>query len=226
MAQQIISINIGKPRVMLHNNKEIQTGICKTQVREQVYLGKHNFRGDGQADLIHHGGEDKAVCVYPFEHYSHWEKVLDRKLEFGAFGENLTINGMPESEVCIGDIYQLGEAVVQVSQPRQPCFKLAAKYDTKDLPVLFQNTGFTGYYFRVLQEGMVLPSAIVTLIEKHPRQISIEFANQVMHHEKDNMEGIKELLEVEALSHSWRETLTKRLAGIENDPKARLKGTE
>ncbi|MBJ8032143.1 MOSC domain-containing protein, partial [Bacillus cereus group sp. N21] len=85
--------------------------------------------GDGQADLVHHGGVDKAVCVYSGEHYSYWEETLNQDLEYGAFGENITVSGMREEDVCIGDTFELGEAIVQVTQPRQPCFKLAKKYN-------------------------------------------------------------------------------------------------
>ncbi|WP_256241137.1 MOSC domain-containing protein [Bacillus sp. V3B] len=212
---EIVSINIGKPKTIKDQGKELQSGIYKTQTNEPIFLGKLNFDGDGQADLVHHGGEDKAVCVYPYEHYPHWEKDMNRELVFGAFGENLTLKGMLESDVHVGDIYRLGAAMVQISQPRQPCFKLAKRYDISDLPLRFQNTGYTGFYFRVLKEGWVQPDSRVEIIEKHPKQISIQWANHIMHHNRKNMEEIKKILAVDALSDSWRKTFTQRSEGLE-----------
>lgn len=209
----IQSINVGKPAQVSFGGKEISTGIHKTGVREPLYLSRLNLDGDRQADLVHHGGVDKAVCVYPYEHYAYWETELNRSLTFGAFGENLTTEGMLEKDVCIGDIYRLGEAVVQVSQPRQPCFKLGVKYGVPELPLKVQQTGYTGYYFRVLTEGIVSPADSLLLKERHPAEVTISFANSIMYHEKGNIDGIQRILDVEALSDSWRQTLTKRLGG-------------
>lgn len=222
--KSIVSINIGTPKMMDYKGNEVMTGINKVPINEPVYLRKLNFDGDAQADLIHHGGEDKAVCVYPFEHYQYWEEKLNRKLEYAAFGENLTVQGMCEYDVSIGDILQIGEAIVQVSQPRQPCYKLAAKYNVVDLPVQFEKTGYTGYYVRVLKEGWVDKNAIIKVVERHPKQMTVEFLNQIMHHDKNNVEAIKEILSVKELSNSWRETFTKRLSGSEVDTKERLEG--
>lgn len=194
------------------NNQEITTGLFKKATIESVFLNKTNVQGDGQADLVHHGGEDKAVCVYPFEHYCYWEDTLNQKLEFGAFGENITVIGMTERDVCIGDVFQIGEAVVQISQPRQPCYKLAARYDRKELPVMVQTTGFTGYYFRVLTEGLVAPNAKIQLLEPHSRKRTVQWANEIMYHDKTNVDGIKALIELDVLSTSWRKTLQKRIA--------------
>ncbi|MCT8138564.1 MOSC domain-containing protein [Anaerobacillus sp. CMMVII] len=207
---KINSINIGKSQTIVHNGKKIISSICKTIVNEPLKLGELGFEGDEQADLVHHGGSDKAVCVYSMEHYQYWEKILSRKLDYGAFGENVTVTGMTEIDVCIGDLFQIGEAVVQVSQPRQPCYKLAARYNVPEMVALVQNSGYTGFYFRVIKEGVIDVSSKITLVEKSSQGISIEFANQMMYHDNRNNEGIKKLLEVEALSASWRQTLMKR----------------
>ncbi|MEC2075558.1 MOSC domain-containing protein [Metabacillus fastidiosus] len=221
---EVISINIGKPVKVEYKGKELETGIYKSQVKEPIYLSKLNFIGDGQADLVHHGGIDKAVCVYPYEHYTYWEKNLKRKLVFGAFGENITVKGMTEADVSIGDIFKIGEAVVQITQPRQPCFKLAKRYDLADLPLKFQNTGYTGYYFKVLEEGLVQPDSMLDLIERDSRNVTIQFANEIMHHDKKNLEAIEKILTVDALSGSWRNTFTKRLHGKKENTKERLEG--
>lgn len=211
---EIISINVGKPKNFIYNGKEFVTGIQKQPVDGPVFLSFLNFSGDGQADLVHHGGRDKAVCVYPYDHYAYWEHELERKLDVVAFGENLTVKGLLETEVCIGDTFQLGEAVVQVSQPRQPCHKIAKKHRVNDLPLRVQNTGYTGFYFRVLKEGWVETQSRLQLIEKHPLNITVSFANQIMFHDKTNKEGIEQILRVDELSESFRDSLMKRLQSI------------
>ncbi|WP_051317109.1 MOSC domain-containing protein [Ectobacillus panaciterrae] len=115
---------------------------------------------------------------------------------------------------------------MQISQPRQPCFKLAKRYNVADLPIRFQNTGYTGFYFRVLKEGWVETHSTIDIIQRHPRKITVEFANHTMHQDKKNFEAIEEILEIDALSSNWRKTLTKRLDGIEVDTKARLRGVD
>lgn len=220
----LMSLNVGMPKEVSYGGKLIQTGINKSRVSEPVFLSSLKFNGDGQADLVHHGGIDKAVCVYSYNHYPYWEKELNRKLVYGAFGENMTVQDLLEEDVCIGDIFQIGEAVVQVSQPRQPCFKLAKKYDIPQLPLYFQNTGYTGFYFRVLKEGWVSPTDSLTQLESDRKGISIAFANHIVHKEKHNFEGVRRILGVEALSASWRKTFEKRLKGEEGSTKERLEG--
>ncbi|MDE5415942.1 MOSC domain-containing protein [Alkalihalobacterium chitinilyticum] len=211
MAMTCMSIQIGKPMTIDHNGKELTTGIYKARVEGSVFIGKLNVEGDGQADLKNHGGKDKAVCVYPYEHYAYWKQDLNKEMTNGAFGENLTVKGMVEKEVYIGDTYKVGDVVVQVSQPRQPCFKLAKRNDVNDLVVRVQETGYTGYYFRVLEEGFVEENDPIELLERHPNAVSVDFANTIMFKEKDNIEGIKAVLALDELSDSWRETLQKRL---------------
>ncbi len=223
LSAPIVSINVGMPQTIVDKGKEIQTGIYKTPVKEPVYLSAVNFTGDGQADLVYHGGPDKAVCVYSYRHYPYWQQALNRPLSCGAFGENLTMDGLVETEVCIGDVFQLGEALVQVSQPRQPCHKLAKRYGVDDLPLRVRNTGYTGFYFRVLREGMVSCDQPIRLVERNPQQVTVAFANQIMYHDQHNAEAIKRILNVEALSASWRDTLLKRLAGAEAKAGKRLK---
>ncbi|MFZ3196124.1 MAG: MOSC domain-containing protein, partial [Bacillus mycoides] len=169
---------------------------------------------------------DKAVCVYTGDHYPYWEKELNQELVYGAFGENITVRGMREEDVCIGDMFQFGEAIVQITQPRQPCFKLAKKYNIPKLPLYFQDTGYTGFYFRVLKEGWILPVDTLKLLKPDPKGVSILFANRIMHKEKQNSEGLKRILEVNALSTSWRKTFEKRVKGEEISTKERLEGTK
>lgn len=220
----IVSINVGTPQNMQYNNKEVSSGIFKKGVEGPIVLSYLNLEGDGQADLKHHGGRDKAVCVYPHEHYPYWESLLGRQLELGAFGENLTLRGWVEQDICIGDIFKLGEATVQISQPRQPCYKLSARYGVSDIPVRMQDTGYTGFYLRVLEEGYVRRQDGLIRLTSHPLAISLNFANQIMHHDKENTQAIRQILEVDALSSSWRLTFEKRLEGLVNDTTERLTG--
>jgi len=205
------SLNVGKPVEVEHQGKLVRTGIFKTPVTEARYLSSVNFAGDEQADLKYHGGPDKAVCVYPYERYAYWEEKLGITLALGAFGENITTEGMLEDEICIGDRFRMGGTMVQVSQPRQPCFKLGVKHGLPELPLAIQHTGYTGYYFRVLQEGEVRPGDQLELVERHPAGVTLAFANRVMHVDKEDAEGIRRILAVEELSTSWREQLTARL---------------
>ncbi|MCR6787627.1 MULTISPECIES: MOSC domain-containing protein [Bacillus cereus group] len=221
---QLLSLNIGLPKEVTYGGKVVHTGINKKQVKEPVYLSFVKFNGDGQADLIHHGGVDKAVCVYTGDHYPYWEKKLNQDLVYGAFGENITVSGMSEEDVCIGDTFELGQAIVQVTQPRQPCFKLAKKYNIPKLPLYFQETGYTGFYFRVLKEGWVSSVDTLKRLQSDPKGVSVAFANRIMHKEKQNIEGVKRILEVNALSNSWRKSFEKRISGEEIHTKERLEG--
>lgn len=221
---QLLSLNIGLPKEVTYGGKVVHTGINKKQVKEPVYLSFVKFNGDGQADLVHHGGVDKAVCVYTGDQYPYWEKELNQDLVYGAFGENITVSGMSEEDVCIGDTFELGQAIVQVTQPRQPCFKLAKKYNIPKLPLYFQETGYTGFYFRVLKEGWVSSVDTLKRLQSDPKGVSVAFANRIMHKEKQNIEGIKRILEVNALSNSWRKSFEKRISGEEINTKERLEG--
>ncbi|EEK78930.1 MULTISPECIES: MOSC domain-containing protein [Bacillus cereus group] len=221
---EVLSLNIGLPKEVMYGGKLIQTGINKVETKEPIYLSFLKFKGDGQADLVHHGGVDKAVCVYSGDHYEYWEKELNQDLVYGAFGENITVSGLREEDVCIGDTFKLGEAIVQVTQPRQPCFKLAKKYNVPKLPLYFQETGYTGFYFRVLKEGWVSHVDTLKWLDSDPKGVTVAFANRIMHKEKQNVEGVHRILGVKALSTSWRKTFEKRMKGEEISTKERIEG--
>ncbi|MFD0679735.1 MULTISPECIES: MOSC domain-containing protein [unclassified Paenibacillus] len=209
----LLSLNISKPVTIDYKGKPLETGIFKQPVDRRLMLSFTQLEGDGQGDMINHGGEDKAVCAYCEEHYAYWEDKLERKLSYGAFGENFTVTGLLEADIHIGDIFAIGEAVVQVSQPRQPCFKLGWKYKVPELPEQVQNTGYTGYYFRVLKEGSVWAGDDFRLIERHSLGISAAEANRLKYHDKTDLAGIQALLAVDALADSWRKSFEKRLLG-------------
>lgn len=210
----IISINVGAPEPQVYRGRLVSTAGHKQPARSAM-LRFTNLDGDRQADLKNHGGPDKAVCVYSFDHYAAWESVLGRKLAPGAFSENFTIAGLRESEVCIGDTFRAGEALVQISQPRKPCHKLAGRHNRKDLPALIHANGFSGFYLRVLTEGMVRAGDAFELATRHPMGVTVEFANQVMYEQRDDLDSLRRLLAVPELSAVWRETLSERLVEAE-----------
>ncbi|RUS47116.1 MOSC domain-containing protein [Cohnella sp. AR92] len=213
---RLVSINIGKVLEGTFKGKAALSGIYKEPVAQPVRLGLTGIEGDEQADLVNHGGPDKAVCVYSRDHYPHWERVLGRSLPIGAFGENFTVEGLSENEVHIGDTYRIGDAVVQVSQPRQPCWKLAMKWSLDELPVLVTEKGATGFYFRVLEPGLV-GTGDVRLLERHPARITVTEANRVMHGDRTDKDGLRKMLSLDALADSWKNTFAKRLNRLEGE---------
>lgn len=208
----IQSINIAIPgNVVFPNNRKIFSGIQKKPVEGKIFLDKLGFRGDGVADNRFHGGGDKAVCVYCVDHFPFWEKELNRELNYGAFGENLSVTGATETKVHIGDIFKIGEAEVQCTQPRQPCHKLNKIFDFQGMACRVQTMGFSGYYLRVLKPGWVEANSGITRLQDGANKVSVETANYLMHKNKKDWDGIREILSLEALSDEWRETFQKRL---------------
>lgn len=208
---ELTNFSIGLPKIIKYGNDEkMKTGICKETV-EEAFLTKNGFRGDGVADLHFHGGPDRAVCVYPHEHYSLWEQEFQTPLPRSAFGENLTVTHMREQEVHIGDIFRIGNAVIQITQGRIPCSTITKRTNITSLLTRIVETGFTGYLCRVLEEGSVRSDAKITLIEPHPQQISIMFANQLYFHNPKDIEGMKKVISVDELALDWRQRLEKRL---------------
>jgi MOSC domain-containing protein YiiM len=207
---KIVSLNLGTPQTQLYRGIAVLTAGHKTPAASAM-LRFTNFDGDRQADLKNHGGPDKAVCVYSFDHYPFWEATLGEMLEPGAFSENLTIAGLRESEVCLGDTFSAGEALVQISQPRQPCSKLAGKRGSKGLPAIIHQTSFSGFYLRVLKEGVVTAGAPFELAARHPLGVTVEFANQVMYRQRVDAESLRRVLAVAELSAAWRGSLSSRL---------------
>ena len=224
---KILSIQIGTPQTHLTPDPNASekpdagredswvSGIFKTPVAGPRVLGKTNLDGDAQADVKNHGGPDKAVCVYAHEHYAYWQRQLGLpNLSPGAFGENFTTMGLLESEMCIGDTLAVGEAqavVIQLSQPRQPCWKLARRWQIGDLVAQVQDMGYTGWYFRVLQEGIVQPGDGLHLRERPYPHLTLAEANRIMHHDKEDWATIADFLACPLLSASWQNSLRRRI---------------
>ncbi len=151
---KVLSIKVGQPKTISHKNREVKTSIFKEPITGLVKVGKLGLEGDTQSDLTVHGGQYKAVYAYPAEHFEFWKSIAPRhRFENGAFGENLTTTGLLETEVSIGDVYQIGSVVLRVTQPRFPCFKLGIKFDDNQMIKLFHDSLKSGIYFEVLEEG-------------------------------------------------------------------------
>ncbi|MBM7646200.1 MOSC domain-containing protein YiiM [Scopulibacillus daqui] len=208
---QLINLSIGRPKMMTYaDSKQMETGICKKTVNE-AFLSKEGFKGDGVANLKHHGGPDRAVCIYPYEHYSLWEKAFNVQLPPSAFGENLTVANMLERDVCIGDTYQVGDAVIQVTQGRMPCSTISKRMNLPSLLDRIIEEGYTGYLCRVIEEGTVRRDSSIRLLKRHSKQVTVLFANQIYFHSQNDIEGMKKIIAVEALASVWRQKLLKRI---------------
>jgi MOSC domain-containing protein YiiM len=169
----VVSIQVGRPAPLRINGRSVPTAINKQTVEGPVMVRRLNLDGDEQADLRVHGGPDKAVYCYPAEHYTAWRQELKRPLEFGFFGENLTIWGVLEADLHVGDVLSIGDALLQVTQPRLPCFKLGAKYGDQRFVARFLKSGRSGFYCRVLQEGLIEPGQPITVIERAEHNLTI-----------------------------------------------------
>jgi len=212
---RLVSVNVSMPKVVAGPNGPVETGIFKTPVEGRIGLRTLNLDGDSQADLRFHGGADKAVYSYPVEHYVYWKDELQReKMPYGLFGENLSVEGMLERDVCIGDTFRIGTAIVQVTQPRVPCFKLGIKMGDPAFVKRFLRSRRSGFYLRVLQEGDVGVGDSIERIEAEPNRLSVHDVHVIHFAETDSIdvEGLRRALSVVALSNEWRSELQEILA--------------
>jgi MOSC domain-containing protein YiiM len=218
---RLVSIQVGVPREHIAesaaNDRTWTSGFWKSPVDGPVVVSRENLAGDAQADRVNHGGPDKAVCVFSLDHYPYWREhfaadgVLVDALLPGAFGENFSVERLIESDVCIGDVWRIGDATFQVSQPRQPCWKLARRWGIKPLAAQVIDSGKTGWYLRVLEEGTVTAGMGISIVERPSPEWTVERANWVMHKAKGDREAAQELAAVDWLSESWRDTFRSRL---------------
>jgi len=209
---KLISVNVGLPRVVMSNSDPVSTGIFKEPLAGRVMLRTLNLDGDRQADLSVHGGPSKAVYAYPSEHYDYWKHELpEMELPWGMFGENFTTTGLFESELNIGDKFHVGSAVVVVTQPRLPCYKLGLKFGRSDMIKKFLESERTGFYFAVLQEGEVGVGDSIELIEGSKRSVRVSDITRLYTREKHNIGLLRRAIAVEALPESWRSYFQNRL---------------
>lgn len=202
---QLISVNVGLPRTVMQNGEPVATGIFKEPVAGRVMLRTLNLDGDRQADLSVHGGASKAVYAYPSEHYDFWRRELpEMELAWGTFGENFTTAGLFESELSIGDNFRIGAAVVRVTQPRMPCYKLGIKFGRPDIVKRFLASARTGFYFAVLEEGEVGAGDAIERMEKSRDDIKVSDITRLYTSEKHNAALLRRAIAAEMLPESWR----------------------
>jgi MOSC domain-containing protein YiiM len=206
----VISVNIGTAQPLEGRGRTVLSGIFKRAVSGPVMLTRIGLSGDEQLDRQYHGGADKAVNVYAQEHLITWGESLGRPLEPGAFGENFTTQGLLEDTVCIGDTYQIGGAVVQVTQPRQPCWKLASKHREPQLVRWVIESGTSGFYLRCLTSGPVRAGDSIELVGQSATRVTVSEANKIMYDVRSDASEILRLLSVAELSDAWRGELTGR----------------
>jgi len=207
---KLLSINVAQPREIIYNGKPVMTGIYKEPIEGRVMLRHLNLDGDRQADLKAHGGKYKAVYVYTYEHYAFWEQELGRDaFEFGHFGENFTVEGMIEDVVHIGDQFRIGEALLEVTQPRVPCFKLGHKMGSQKFVKQFLHSLRSGFYLRVLEEGEVGARDSIERVAIGSPKMTVREVNYALYFDSHNVEQAELALKIKALSPGWKRSFRK-----------------
>jgi MOSC domain-containing protein YiiM len=202
---KILSVNVGLPKEVTWQGKLVTTGIFKEPVNAPVMLRTLNLDGDQQADLTVHGGVNKAVYVYPSEHYDYWRAELPGvDLPWGMFGENFTTEGLLEEAVYIGDRFRIGETEVMATEPRMPCYKLGIKFGRADIIKRFLASRRTGFYFAVVRGGMVGAGDPMELIARAQQKISVADITRLYAFEKNDLEGLRRAIGVDSLPESWK----------------------
>ena len=209
---KILSVNVSLPKEVPHRGRTVTTGIFKEPVNGRVMLRTLNLDGDGQADLRGHGGIYKAAYAYSIENHEYWQRDLGRDdFGHGQFGENFTVEGMTDDVVHVGDVFKVGGALVEVSQPRVPCFKLSIKMGIEGFERRFLESLRVGFYLRVLEEGEVGAGDAFELLRADPERMTVRELNNLGYFETDNLQEVRRALRIQALSVGWRTWLEKRL---------------
>jgi len=202
---RLLSVNVGIPRDIQWKGRTVHTGIWKYPVRGRCRVGRLNLEGDGQGDLAGHGGEQRAVFVYQIESYRYWQEQLKRTdLVHGQFGENFTIEGLADDVVCIGDRYQIGSAVFEVTQPRVTCYRVGIRMNEPRMPALLTSSGRPGFYFRVLQEGEVGAGDEVVKVGEAEERMTVAEINALLYLPNHARDRLERALRIQALSPGWR----------------------
>lgn len=212
---QIVSTNIAQPTTITWRGQEMQTGIYIHEVEIPIYLGTEDVSNDHVIDHRYHGGAEKACYLYSADHYSFWKQKYPKvEWEWGMSGENLTVSGINESEICIGDRFQVGEAIVQVTQPRQPCFKLGICFGTQKVVKDFWNSSFPGIYVRILQPGYVAKGDSFVLLESNPVSLSVAEVYSIFSKNSENVDLMTMAIAEPFLAQSCRKDIQKILDNV------------
>jgi MOSC domain-containing protein YiiM len=206
----LAAVSVGVPQILTSSVRDSHgpewvSAIHKQPVEGRVWVGAINLAGDAQADLKNHGGPDQSVLGYSAEHYVYWKSALPQiDWQYGGFGENFTINGQNEDNVCLGDIYAIGTARIQITKPRSPCYKISRRYGLKALTGLVEETGFHGWYYRVLQEGEVQAGQRFELLDRPHPKISVRRMNEVLGAPEEFPDLAAEIAKSPATTDGWR----------------------
>lgn len=210
---RLLSVNVSQPIAVAIGEKRYHSGIYKSAVAGRLWLNRTQLAGDGQADMENHGGPNRAVYCYPHEHYAYWASELGRDdFEYGQFGENLSTQGLLESAVCVGDAFRVGAAVIQVTQPRVPCYKLANKLGIPNFAKTFLQANRPGFYARVLEEGSLGADDDILPVAKDPVGMTVAEVNAALYLGPSDRATVERALQIEALSPGWRRSFEKLLA--------------
>ncbi len=208
---QVVSINVSKPVDVEYHGKIISTGIFKVSVKTRLKATATGLESDGQADLEAHGGVDKALYAYSVDNYPYWAQELGKaELPYGQFGENLTVDGMTDDVVHIGDTYRIGKLVAQVSQPRVPCYKLGLRVGSSKFPKQFMKSGRVGFYLRVLEEAEIGVGDSIEKLDDDPLELSVQQSMLALYKGPQQKQIIDQALQITALSEAWRLDLSRR----------------
>lgn len=211
----MLAVSVGRPRDVVVGDRLVRTSIFKSAVRGRIPIRNNNLAGDAQSDLSVHGGRAKAIYAYPHEHYAFWpEQLPGVDLQPGHFGENLTIEGLLEDDVHVGDRLKIGSAELVVTQPRLPCYKLGIRFGREEMVKRFLDSRRTGFYMSVAVEGDIGAGDTIQIVERHPAAVSIRELLRMYLKERVAADRLREAIAIPALPDGWRRDLQKQLANV------------
>jgi ferredoxin-NADP reductase/MOSC domain-containing protein YiiM len=216
MVGMIVSVNVGLPRDVAWQGRTVRTGVWKTPVTERIFARRLNLDGDGQGDLRGHGGEQRAIMVYQLDSYRYWAKYLGRPdLVAGNFGENLTVEGLADNKVCIGDRFRIGSAVVEVSQPRDTCYRVGIRLNHPEIAALLVAHHRPGFYFRVIQEGEIGAGDRIEKLSDGPERMTVAEIDALLYSAEHPLEALRRAVRIPALSKDWQGSMQALLTAVE-----------
>ena len=218
----LVSLNVGLPRDIAWRGQIVHTGVWKEAVSGRKMVRRLNVDGDGQGDTAGHGGEQRAVMVYQMNSYRYWENHLGRHdFRYGQFGENFTVDGLPDDEVCIGDRYRIGTALFEVTQPRVTCYRVGIRLDNPEMPALLVSQHRPGFYFRVIEEGDVAAGDEIIKVADGPERMSVAEIDALLYLPNHSRGPLERSLRIAALSPGWKASLQSLAEQADNRPRRR-----
>lgn len=211
---KVLSVNVGTPKQYDWMGQAVTTSIFKSPVEGEVRVKTLDLDGDEQSDLTVHGGVHKAVYVYPHEHYAYWMERGIKPLKMGNFGENLTIEGLLEGDIHIGDELEIGSARFAVTQPRLPCYKLQVRFNRPEMTKIFWNSRRFGFYLKVVREGSLAANAPISIVQRDSNTVSVADLIALYTGDRPDLDVLRRVIKVEALPESWREDLQQHAEGL------------